>query len=163
MPIVVVYIAAIVAANLTVAAFGPWVSPINAFLLIGLDLAIRDHLHDRWSGSGLWPRMLALICSAGAVSYAINPAAGTIAIASVAAFCLSGAADAAAYHFLRNRSFMSRSNASNTVGAAVDSITFPTIAFGGLMPEIVALQFAAKVSGGVVWSYLIWQLTGKRT
>jgi hypothetical protein len=35
---------------------------------------------------------------------------------------------------------------------------FPTIAFGVLMPEIIALQFAAKVVGGVVWSFIIKKL-----
>ena len=40
-------------------------------------------------------------------------------------------------------------------GAAVDSLLFPTIAFGVLMPEIIALQFIAKVSGGAVWSFLL--------
>lgn len=152
---VLTYITAIVAANLSVAAFGPWVSPINAFLLIGLDLALRDHLHERWSGPGLWPKMLGLICAAGAISYALNPAAGVIAVASVAAFCLSGAADALAYHLLRDRPFMQRSNGSNIAGAAVDSLVFPTIAFGALMPQIVALQFVAKVTGGAVWSYIV--------
>jgi hypothetical protein len=41
-----------------------------------------------------------------------------------------------------------------TAGAAVDSVLFPTIAFGVLMPEIVILQFAAKVIGGGFWSYI---------
>lgn len=158
MSVIALYIAAIVAANLSVAAFGPWVSPINAFLLIGLDLALRDHLHDRWKGPGLWPKMLGLICVAGAISYALNPAAGIIALASVAAFCLSGAADAVTYHLLRDRPFMQRSNGSNAAGAAVDSLVFPTIAFGGLMPHIVALQFVAKLAGGAVWSYIVWRV-----
>jgi hypothetical protein len=34
-------------------------------------------------------------------------------------------------------------------------LLFPTIAFGVLMPEIVALQFVAKVSGGAIWSYVL--------
>jgi len=38
---VFVYATAMTLANLSVAAFGPWVSPINAFVLIGLDLALR--------------------------------------------------------------------------------------------------------------------------
>ena len=44
---VFVYAAAMILANLSVATFGPWVSLINAFLLIGLDLALRDWLHVR--------------------------------------------------------------------------------------------------------------------
>ena len=44
---IIAYAAAMVLANLSVAVLGPWVSPINAFLLIGLDLALRDLLHVR--------------------------------------------------------------------------------------------------------------------
>lgn len=42
---VIIYIFAVAAANLSVAHFGPAVTPINGLLLIGLDLAIRDRLH----------------------------------------------------------------------------------------------------------------------
>ena len=152
---VLIYVAAIAAANLTIAHFGPWVAPINAFLLIGLDLALRDHLHERWQGRQLWPRMLALIAVAGLVSYLLNPAAGQIAIASVVAFCVAGLADALAYHALRGRPYLQRSNGSNVAGALADSLIFPAIAFGGWMPEIVAMQFAAKVAGGAVWAVIV--------
>lgn len=158
---VLIYIAAIVAANLSVATFGPWVSPLNAFLLIGLDLSLRDHLHEKWAGASLWPRMLGLIVTAGAISYALNPAAGKIALASVAAFCAAGMVDAIAYHALKHRPYLQRSNGSNAAGALVDSFIFPTLAFGGFLPHIVALQFAAKVSGGFLWSLLLARL-GKR-
>jgi hypothetical protein len=152
---VVAYCAAMVAANLLVAAFGPWISPLNAFLFIGLDLSLRDHLHDRWRGAGLWPRMLALIVAAGAISYVLNPASAKIAVASVTAFVCAGFIDAIVYHFLRERPYLQRSNGSNAAGAAVDSLVFPTLAFGGFMPHVVALQFAAKVGGGFVWSFLL--------
>lgn len=152
---VIVYIAAIVAANLSVAAFGPWVSPLNAFLLIGLDLSLRDKLHDRWRGSALWPRMLGMIAAAGVVSYALNPASGKIAIASVTAFCVAALVDAVVYQTLKKRGWYVRSNGSNSAGALADSLIFPTLAFGEFLPAIVLLQFAAKVSGGAVWSVLL--------
>lgn len=152
---VIAYIAAIVCANLTVAHFGPWFSPINAFLLIGLDLAVRDHLHDRWRGKYMWPRMLGLIAAAGAISFALNPAIGKIALASVIAFCAAGLVDTVVYHWLRHHGYMVRANGSNTSAAAVDSLLFPAIAFGGFMPAIVALQFAAKVFGGGIWAWII--------
>ena len=44
---IAIYIAAMTAANLSVAAFGPAITPVNAFVLIGLDLALRDYLHVR--------------------------------------------------------------------------------------------------------------------
>ena len=150
-----VYIAAIVAANLSVAAWGPWVSPINAFLLIGLDLALRDTLHERWRGNRLMLRMGGLIAAAGAISYVLNPASGMIAIASVVAFTAGGLADALIYQTLIRKPYLARANASNAGGAVVDSLLFPTIAFGAFLPAIVALQIAAKIGGGFLWSLVL--------
>ena len=149
------FVAAIVAANFSVATFGPMVTPINAFLLIGLDLSLRDALHDRWAHDGIVWRMGALILSGSTISFLANPATGMIAVASCVSFGASAAADALTYGAIRKSSFMVRSNGSNLVGAAVDSVLFPTIAFGALMPEIVMMQFAAKVAGGFVWSLLL--------
>jgi hypothetical protein len=150
-----IYIAALVAANLLVAWLGPWFSLVNAFVLIGLDLSLRDKLHDLWEGDKLAIKMGGLIATASIISYAINPATGMIAFASLAAFSLSMVADSLAYQYLKGKDWMVRVNGSNTAGALVDSIVFPTIAFGGLMLEIVALQFIAKVSGGYIWSKIL--------
>ena len=147
-----IFVAAIATANLIVAWLGPWVSPINAFVLIGLDLSLRDYLHDKWRNE-LW-RMGLLIAGAGVLSYLLNPAAGRIAIASTVAFTVASTFDALVYHGLIDRKWLVRSNGSNVVGAAADSIAFPLIAFG-LFPgvaAIIGLQFVAKVSGGAVWS-----------
>ena len=51
------YLAAIVVANLTVALGGPGLAVVNALLWIGLDLVLRDRLHDCWAGQGLGWRM----------------------------------------------------------------------------------------------------------
>jgi len=150
-----IYIAALVAANLLVAWLGVWFSLVNAFVLIGLDLSLRDKLHDLWEGDNLPIKMGGLIATASIVSYAINPATGMIAFASLAAFSLSMVVDAFAYQYLKNKQWMIRVNGSNVAGSAVDSLVFPTIAFGGLMLEIVALQFIAKVGGGFVWSHIL--------
>lgn len=151
---VVIYLFALVLANLSVSYFGPWVSPINAFLLIGLDLSLRDKLHERWKDH-LWSKMLALIVGAGAVSFVLNPAAMNIAVASVIAFIAAGLVDAFVYQRLVAKQWLIKSNASNAAGAAVDSLIFPTIAFGALMPAIVVLQFVAKVAGGAMWSWVL--------
>lgn len=147
-----IYIAALVAANLLVAWLGVWFSLVNAFVLIGLDLSLRDKMHDLWEGDKLPIKMGGLIATASIVSYAINPATGMIAFASLAAFCLSMVADSLAYQYLKGKDWMVRVNGSNVAGSAVDSVVFPTIAFGGLMLEIVALQLIAKVGGGYIWS-----------
>lgn len=149
----IIYIAALVIANLLVAWLGPWFSPINSFVLIGLDFSLRDKLHEQWKNHKLVIKMGALIAVSSGVSYFLNPAAGIIALASFLAFAFAMTADTIVYHLLRDKPWMIRSNSSNVAGSAVDSIIFPTIAFGGLIPEIVAFQFCAKVFGGGIWSY----------
>lgn len=156
-----IYIAALVAANLLVAWLGPWFSLVNAFVLIGLDLSLRDKLHDLWNGDNLPLKMGGLIATASIVSYAINPATGMIAFASLAAFSLSMVADSFVYQYLKNKNWMIRVNGSNVAGSLVDSIVFPTIAFGGLMLEIVALQFLAKTIGGMVWAFILKKYVSK--
>lgn len=151
----VIFISALIIANLLVAWIGPWFSIVNAFVLIGLDLTIRDKLHESWKNDKLILKMGGLILISSLVSYFINPASGMIAVASLLAFALSMAADTITYHFLHNRSWFVKSNGSNVAGAAVDSLVFPTVAFGGLMIDIVLMQFLAKVLGGLVWTYFI--------
>jgi len=132
-------------------AIGPWISPINSFVLIGLDLALRDWLHFRLRAY----QMAALIAGTSAVTYLLAPGAAQIALASACAFGLAALADWAVFARLARSRWMLRSNASNVAGAAVDSVTFPTLAFGAFMPEIIALQFAAKIGGGAVWSWVL--------
>jgi uncharacterized PurR-regulated membrane protein YhhQ (DUF165 family) len=81
-------------------------------------------------------------------------AAEMIAVASSVSFMLAALADWAVFTKITG-SWFKRSNTSNVAGAAVDSIAFPTIAFGVLMPEIIAMQFLAKSAGGGVWTYLL--------
>lgn len=151
---VISYAIAMTLANLSVATFGPMVSPINSFFLIGFDLAMRDWLHVRLKQT----HMLALIAGTGVLTYVLNPAAGMIAIASASAFTLAALTDFAVFSKVSG-SWLKRSNASNVAAAAVDSIVFPTIAFGALMPHIVLMQFVAKVAGGAIWALAISRIT----
>lgn len=146
---------AIMAANLLVAKFGPAVTIVNAFLFIGLDMTTRDALHEEWNGRSLWPKMALLIAAGSGLSWLLNRGAGQIALASCVAFLLSGAADALVYTILENRARMVKINGSNVISAAVDSIAFPSIAFGSFMPGVVLGQFASKVIGGFVWSLIL--------
>jgi uncharacterized PurR-regulated membrane protein YhhQ (DUF165 family) len=146
---VLVYATVMILANLSVATFGPSVTPVNAFVLIGLDLTMRDWLHVRIKP---W-QMAALIALTGLLTYALNPAAGKIAVASACAFSAAALVDWATFTRLRG-SWMYRANGSNVAGAAVDSLIFPTLAFGALMPQIVLAQFLAKIAGGAIWTWI---------
>lgn len=148
--IVILYLAAIVAANLSVAYFGPASTVVNAFLFIGLDLTARDKLHEQWQTGRAW-KMLLLIATGGALSYALNAGAGRIALASCTAFAAAALVDWVMYIALERSSRAARVNGSNLMSAGVDSLLFPAIAFGAFLPMVVAGQWLAKVAGGYVW------------
>jgi hypothetical protein len=107
--VVVLYLAAIIAANLSAAHFGPEASVVNAFLFIGLNLTARDILHDVWQRHRV-PKMAALILTGGLLSYLVNADAARIAIASCAAFAASETVDFAVYSWRHRRPWLERSN-----------------------------------------------------
>ena len=148
------YLGAIIAANLLVVTFGPPAIIINSFLFIGLDLTSRDKLHDKWRNNGLVWKMFILILSGGIISYFVNRDAGQIAFASTVSFILAAIVDSIAFHILRFRPQLQKINGSNIPSAMVDSIAFPTIAFGSFMPIIILGQFIAKITGGFFWSII---------
>jgi len=146
----IIYAAAMTVANLLVAQFGPSITPLLAFFLIGLDLALRDWLHVRLRA---W-QMGAVIAGAGLLAWLLNPAAQTIAVASAVSFMVAALVDWLVF-VKASGSWLARSMKSNVAGAAVDSMVFPLLAFGSFMPLIVLGQFVAKVAGGAMWSWLM--------
>lgn len=162
---VLAYAVAMTLANLLVSftlarnpAALPYVVAANAFVLIGLDLALRDLLHLRLGRNWL----LALIVASGIATYALNPAAGRIAAASAIAFSCAAAVDWLVF-FAARGTWLQRSVKSNVAGAAVDSILFPLIAAWPALPLSLlsagaALMFAAKVAGGAMWSWTLARL-----
>jgi hypothetical protein len=159
--LVALYLTAIVAANLLVAAYGPAVTIVNAFLFIGLDLTTRDALDEAWHGKAA--PMVALIAAGGALSYLLNRDAATIAVASTVAFSAAALADWLTYRLLARHPRWQRVNGSNVVGAAVDSVLFPTLAFGGFLPLVTLGQFAAKVLGGAFWFVVLRVVSVRRS
>lgn len=152
---IVLYLLAIVLANVTDSIFGPWMSIVNAFLFIGFNIVARDRLHERWSGKYLPHKIFALIISGSVISWALYPSAAIIGTASAVSFLVSELADTGTYAILKNRSYLVKVNGSNVVSSALDSLIFPTLAFGGLMWTIVLAQFACKVFGGFIYSHIL--------
>jgi len=152
--LVTMYLASIVIANWTVSVWGPAVSVLNAFLFIGLILTTRDRLHDAW-GDHVRRNMGILILSGSAISMLLGGGVTRIAIASGIAFLVSESIDSLMYHHLRNQTWYRRVNGSNTVSSLFDSIIFPWIAFGSVMPLITLGQWVAKVFGGGIWSWVL--------
>lgn len=164
--LIVLYLAAIVAANLSLSHWGAEASIYNAFLFVGLDLTCRDKLSDLWQ-QHLRRNMAFLISAGSLLSYLFGlwlgstfpggPSVGRIALASGLAFGIAATADALVYQRLRNREFLERSNTSNVVGAAVDSLIFLPLAGFGWLWTVMFSQFAAKLAGGVVFSLILNQ------
>jgi queuosine precursor transporter len=152
--LVAVYLAAIVVANLITARYGPAASIYNAFALIGLDLITRDRLADFW-GTTRWAKMALLIAAGSALSYLIAQDARSVAEASAISFACAETGEGLVYHLLRHRQWVERANTSAWLGAAIDSLVFPTLAFGGLVWSTSVGQFTAKTAGALLWSALI--------
>lgn len=152
---VFLYLAAIVLANLSVSHFGVNAVIINAFVFIGLDLTSRDKLHDAWQNNGILWKMGLLILSGSLLSWVLNHNAGQIAIASMVGFGSAALVDSVVYHLLHNYPKWLKINGSNIPSALVDSLVFPTLAFGSFLWPVVLGQFVAKVLGGFVWSFIL--------
>ena len=144
------YLMSIVVANLSATHFGIWSTPINAFVLIGLEMATRDYLHVNLNR--LW--LLVIVFAGGILSYMINQDAQNIALASCVAVMLSCTVD----YFIFNKvsgTWFKKSNVSNVGSSISDSIVFPVIAFGVLSPVVILLHIFMKLSGGFIWSNII--------
>lgn len=176
--LIVVYLLAIVIANLNVSLFQAYavqlltaVTLINAAMFIALDLTTRDTLHERWQGR-VWRNMFRLVFAGSALSaltvFAFNALFGlglsaSAPLASFAAFAAAGIADTFIYQLLHRQPRWIKMIGSNTVSAAVDSLVFPILAFvvlAPVMPLEAALtiswwQFVAKFGGGVVWTIIL--------
>ena len=137
---------------------GPKASPFIAFLLIGLDLSLRDKLHENWHGKNLWPKMLVVIAAGGLLSYIINRELANIALGSSIAFAGAMVADGLVYESLFDKKKILKMNASNVVSAAVDTVLFIWIAFGVFMWKIMILQYLAKTLGGLAWSFVLTKI-----
>lgn len=148
--IIFIYVASICCANLSAATIGIWVTPLNAFFLIGLELVLRDFLHHQLTKI----EMILVVLVAGVLSFLININAKSIAIASLLAVIVSCFVDYVVYAKTKG-TWEQRSNKSNIASGFTDSLIFPLVAFGSFIPGVFALQWAAKVFGGALWIYLL--------
>lgn len=154
------YLIAIIAANLLVTIFGALVVIPVGFALVGLDITIRDYLHDIWV-SRRWLKMGVLIAIGSLLSWLLNRNSVHIAIASFVAFASSEIVDTIIYAILHKRHALIKMNGSNIFSSLTDSIVFLTIAFGRFIPLLILAQFGAKFIGGFLWSLLIYKVSRK--
>lgn len=150
------YLCGLVAANTAIGIFGPWVSPIGAFLFIGLDLTLRDVLHMRVG----WASSFVLTLAASLVSYCVNPSSSAIAVASSVSFLVAGVVDLVVFKSLFHRGALPAVAGSNLSSSIIDSLVFPLLAFGVFMPGVTFMQMLAKVVGGMLWFFMLCKYVG---
>lgn len=149
-----VYVAIFLLANLLVASFGPAVTPFNALFLIAADMVLRDRI--QFESGAAWSILACLL--AGVATVLIAPGSEMIALASGLSCLLAGSASAIAFK-LKSGGFFQKALPANVISAAVDSIAFPLIAFGAIMPGITVAQFAAKTIGASIILLIIRKLS----
>ena len=155
--LVALYLAAIVAANLSAAHWGPQAIIYNAFFLIGLDFCTRDALATFW-GEQRWLKQGCLILAGAVLSWLANPEAAKIAIASGISFACAESVEAVVYYTIRKRPWLERANVSAIPAAIIDSIVFPTLAFGSFIWATSFGLFVAKLAGAFVWSVVLGRI-----
>ncbi len=136
LPLAAGYVGLVILANWLASAYTvdvpltPYVAPAGVFC-IGAVLVLRDWIQQL---RGLYWTM-PLVYAAGLISWGVGDLAGwtaleKIAIASVIAFSVSETIEAAVFTPLRKRNLSLGVALSGTVGNAIDSYLFLTIAFG---------------------------------
>lgn len=158
--LVLVYVGMIVIANGVVSRYGQEALPFTAFMLIPLDLVVRDLLQDRWQirrRGQMYAMMLTLIFGGSLVSYWTTIASPRIATASMAAFCLTGMIDLLTYQAMVKLGRVFRINAATVVAAITDTLIFVAIAFDNADTMLVVYQIAAKCCGGLFWSLVLYR------
>jgi uncharacterized PurR-regulated membrane protein YhhQ (DUF165 family) len=117
------FVGLVVAANWLTSRYGMVLGFVTAgTFAAGLVLLVRDWLQE--AGGRWW--VVACIALGGLVSFWMSTP--QLALASAAAFLASETADFAVYTPLRRRTLAGSMALSNTVGAAVDSLLFLTLA-----------------------------------
>ena len=142
---IAVYVLMFLVANVLVSVFGPAVTPINALFLIAGDMVLRDRI--QYESGIAWSISACII--AGLATIAVAPGSEMIAVASALSVTLAGCASALAFS-IKSGGFFSKAMPANIAAAAVDSVAFPLIAFGSVMPGVTIAQFAAKTIGATV-------------
>jgi len=128
--------------------------------IIGLVLVMRDWIQQ---ARGLW-YAIPLMLVAGVTSYLIGLATGwsiqKIALASIAAFVVSESVEALVFTPLRKRWFVTSVALSATVGVALDSYAFLSLAFGSL--AFFWGQFWGKLLYGVLLGVILTALRRRK-
>jgi uncharacterized PurR-regulated membrane protein YhhQ (DUF165 family) len=151
--VILLYLAALVSANLAITEFREIAFYLVGFLLIPLDMILRDILHERWRDNNITLRMGGLIVLGGFITWLFNHETLQVAIASVSAFATSMTVNALVYQGMLNFTRFTRMNTSNLFASIADSAVF-CLLFFGWDPMIVVVQSLIKFSGGFLFTLI---------
>jgi hypothetical protein len=150
--IILLYLVALIVANLTISVFGENGFYVVGFLLIPIDMLLRDILHERWKDN-ISIRMGGLIALGGVLTWLLNTDTLIIGIASVSAFTASMVVNTWIYQRMFGSSRVTKMNVSNFFASIVDSSVFILIFFG-FDWKIILIQSLIKFSGGFIFTLL---------
>lgn len=155
---IIIYVGAIILANLLVLWFGKYGLLLSSSLLIPFDFVMRCYFHERWKGTGLVIRLGLLIGSAALATYLINQNSLSIAIASVVGFIFANIMAGLIYQMLIEKPVFYKVNGSDFAAIMVDSVIFQAIAFGSIDPVVMFGQVAIKMLGGLFWFWILFRV-----
>lgn len=153
---IIVYIIAVVFANLLVHWLGAWGLLASSFFLIPFDFVMRAYFQEQWRGRKLYFNLGGLILSASVATYLINYQTQNIAIASAVGFIVANIAATFVYQKLIASKYLLKINTSDFVAIVVDSVVFQLIAFGIFDWRVALGQTVIKFLGGLLWYYILF-------
>jgi len=141
---IVAYLASVVLANVTVTLW-PWMAYVNAIVFIGADLTLKDRFQIRYA----WWQVFCIILAGGFITVILNTAFWPIALASSAAFLVSGIVDYIAFALVK-RSVVQKIIVSNIFGSFADSLVFAILAPFPFTWGFVVIMTILKWIGGAI-------------
>ncbi|GIW00232.1 VUT family protein [Roseiflexus sp.] len=133
MRFIILYILAILAANLTADdILTVWVLQFSlGTLFFGVIFTLRDLIHRQYDKTVVYATILAAV-GVNVIAAAASFASPRIIAASAIALFLSELTDTEVYHALRHRIWIIRALSSNACSAPLDTLLFTMLAFYGV-------------------------------
>jgi hypothetical protein len=155
---IIIYMMAVILANLLVLWFGKYGLLLSSSLLIPFDFVMRCYFHERWKGFTLILNLGLLITTAALATYLVNRDTLHIALGSVSGFIVANIIAGLVYQSLINKPPLYKVNGSDLAAVAVDSVIFQAVAFGEFDPLIMFGQTTIKFLGGLLWYWILFHV-----
>lgn len=156
--LIILYLAALIAANLIVKHFGAYGLWFSSVILIPFDFVCRCIFHENWKGIKLVKNLILLTLASGLITVLLNYDALNIALASFAGIAAVQIGAGLFYQRFKNKSLFFKVNLSDLVAIVIDSIVFQYVAFQIIDFEVTGGQILIKFIGGLFWFFIIFKV-----